>query len=51
MSVLQRELDAIAREWNANQTRPLQCAEAAGEIPDILYFAPEAEGKLSLLVM
>ena len=50
MSVLQRERDGIAREWNAHRTRRSLCAEAPGGIPDILYFAPEAEGKLSLPV-
>ena len=45
MSVLQRELDGIAHDWNAHRTRPLQCVEAPGGIPDILYFAHKADGK------
>ena len=49
MPLIQKELDGIAREWNAHRTRPSQHAEAPGGIRDILYFAPETQGLQKML--
>ena len=42
MDLIQKELLAVAHEWNTHRIRP--SSQMPGGIPDILYFLPETEG-------
>ena len=42
MDVIQKELDAVVREWNVYRIRP--SSQNPGGIPDMLHYLPEEQG-------
>ena len=48
MAVIQKELDEVAREWNFHGIKKSKHEESLGGVPELLYYAPEMEGKYRL---